>query len=291
MAAGVVAGGGVGKAARLLEEATGGRPGHAGVADRPSAASRAKLSRGADVGRLAQTLVDGVEGTEPGRRRNLVHDAARRFPDTRCHCYSGSDQIVVGSPIAGRHRPELEQLIGLFVNTLVMRGDLSGDPSFRMLLARTREAALGAYAHQDLPFEKLVEELTSGSKHESCPALPGDVRSAECCLGRARSLSGLEVAPVPVDIDVSKFDLTLSVRERDGCLKIGVEYSTDLFEAETIRRMLGHYQTLLEGIVANPDGRLSDLPLLTETERSATAGGVEPDRGRLSQGSLPARTL
>ena len=186
---------------------------------------------------------------------------------TLLHRYSGSDQIVVGSPIAGRQRPELERLIGFFVNTLVMRGDLSGDPSFRTLLARTREAALGAYAHQDLPFEKLVEELHPDRSVSHAPLFQVMFALQNAAGEEAPALAGLEVAPIPIDIGFSKFDLTFHVWERDGRLRIMAEYCTDLFEAETIRRMLGHYQTLLEGIVANPDERLSDLPLLTEAER------------------------
>ena len=185
---------------------------------------------------------------------------------TLLHRYSGSDQIVVGSPIAGRQHPELEQLIGFFVNTLTMRGDLSGDPSFRTLLARTREAALGAYAHQDLPFEKLVGELHPDRSVSHAPLFQV-MFVLQNAPWEAPALPGLDVAPVPLDIGVSKFDVSLFVRERDGRLEIGVEYCTDLFEAETIRRMLGHYQTLLEGVVANPDRRLSELPMLTNAER------------------------
>ena len=186
---------------------------------------------------------------------------------TLLHRYSGGDQIVVGSPIDGRQRPELERLIGFFVNTLIMRGDLSGDPSFRILLARTREAALGAYAHQDLPFEKLVEELHPDRSRSRTPLFQVMFALQNAPGEETPALPGLEVAPIPIDIGFSKFDLTFHVRERDGRLRIMAEYCTDLFEAETIRRMLGHYQMLLEGIVVNPDERLSDLPLLTEAER------------------------
>ncbi len=182
------------------------------------------------------------------------------------HRYSGSDQIVVGSPIAGRRHPKLERLIGFFVNTLTMQGDLSGDPSFRTLLARTREAALGAYAHQDLPFEQLVQELHPVRSVSHAPIFQV-LFVLQNAPWEAPTLPGLDVASVPIDIGISKFDLSLAVRERDGLLRTVVEYSTDLFEAETIRRMLGHYQTLLEGIIANPDERLSELPLLTGAER------------------------
>ena len=232
--------------------------------DRPRLAVQS--SRGALMwGELPKPLSTALKELSRAEGATLFMTLLAAF-QTLLHCYSGSDQIVVGTPIAGRRRPELEQLIGLFVNTLVMRGDLSGDPSFRMLLARTRESALGAYDHQDLPFEKLVEALSPDRSTSHAPLFQAMfvLQNAEWA---PPSLSGLEVAPFPVDLDVSKFDLTLSVRERDGGLKIGVEYCTDLFEAETIRRMLGHYQTLLEGMVANPGGRLSEFPLLTQTER------------------------
>ena len=185
---------------------------------------------------------------------------------TLLHRYSGCDQIVVGSPIAGRQHPELEPLIGFFVNTLVLRGDLSGDPPFRTLLVRTREAALGAYAHQDLPFEKLVEELHPDRSTSHAPLFQV-LFAFQNVPWEPAALAGLHVARLPLHIGVSKFDLSLFVRKHEGGLSVLVEYNTDLFELATVRRMLGHYQTLLEGIVANPDARLSELPLLTDAER------------------------
>jgi aspartate racemase len=185
---------------------------------------------------------------------------------TLLHRYTGSDEILVGSPIAGRTRTEIEPLIGFFVNTLVLRGDLSGNPSFRTLIGRTREVALGAYAHQDLPFERLVEELHPERDLSHSPLFQV-IFVLQNAPWEAAQLAGLEVTPMQIDSGTSKFDLTLLVRERGGALQAVVEYNTDLFEAETIRRMLGHYEILLEGIVANPDRRLSDLPLLTGVER------------------------
>ena len=185
---------------------------------------------------------------------------------TLLHRYTSSDEILVGSPIAGRNRTEIEPLIGFFVNTLVLRGDLSGNPSFRTFLGRTREAALGAYAHQDIPFERLVEELHPERNLSHSPFFQV-MFVLQNAPWEAAELAGLEVTPMPIDSGTSKFDLTLYVRERGGVLHAVVEYNTDLFEAETIRRMLGHYQTLLEGIVSNPDQRLSELPLLTSAER------------------------
>jgi amino acid adenylation domain-containing protein len=185
---------------------------------------------------------------------------------TLLHRYSGIDDVVVGSAIAGRNRAEMENLIGFFVNTLVLRGDLSGNPTFRTLLGRTREVALGAYAHQDLPFEKLVEVLQPARDLSHSPLFQV-MLMLQNVPGEKLQLAGLEATPVLTDGKISKFDLTLSLNEHEGSLRIIVEYNTDLFEEETIRRMLGQYQTLLEGIVANPDRRLSELPLLTSAER------------------------
>jgi amino acid adenylation domain-containing protein len=185
---------------------------------------------------------------------------------TLLHRYTSHDDIVVGSPIAGRTRTEIEGLIGLFVNTLALRTDLSGDPSFRELLGRVREVALEAYAHQDLPFEKLVEQLQPERDLSRSPLLQVIFVLQNAPMTPLR-LSGLTVTPLKVESKTAKFDLTLSLVEKTDTLTASVEYSTDLFDAATIGRMLGHFQTLLEGIVANPDQRLSDLPLLTEAER------------------------
>ncbi|MBO0797416.1 MAG: AMP-binding protein, partial [Blastocatellia bacterium] len=183
------------------------------------------------------------------------------------HRYTGQDDISVGTPIANRTRAEIEGLIGCFINTLVMRSDLSSDPSFRELLRRVREVALSAYAHQDLPFEKLVEELNP-ERDMSRPSLfqvllilqnaPRDVEIG----GHGLTLSALRI-----DKGTSNFDLTLTMVEEARGLNATVEYNTDLFEAATIERLLQHFQTLLEGVVASPDQRISALPLLPQAEK------------------------
>ncbi len=182
------------------------------------------------------------------------------------HRWTGQEDITVGSVVAGRRKVELEKLIGFFVNTLVFRGDLSGAPTFREVLARTREAALGAMAHQDLPFERLVNELRpdrTGSRNplfqvmfvlQNAPMSP-------------TSLPQLEAQPVDVDNGTAKFDLTLQVLEAADGLRASLEYNTDLFEADTIARFMRGFETLLQGIAARPEQRISDLPLLTATER------------------------
>ena len=180
--------------------------------------------------------------------------------------YTGQDDILVGSPIAGRTRIETELLIGFFVNTLVLRTDLSGNPTFRELLRRVQEVALQAYAHQELPFEKLVEELRPERNLSHSPFFQV-MFVLQNTPTTTLNLTGLTVTSLEVDREMAMFDLTLSMVEETNSLRGFIEYNTDLFDAATISRMLGHWQTLLQGIVTNPDQRLSDLPILTEAER------------------------
>ncbi len=180
--------------------------------------------------------------------------------------YSGQSDIIVGSPIANRNRAETEDLIGFFVNTLVLRTDLGGNPSVQELLSRIREVALGGYDHQDLPFEKLVEELhpeRSLSYHPLFQVMFVFQNTPEGQL----ELPGLTLSPWSVESKVTKFDLTLELEETTSGLKGCFDYSTDLFDSATIIRMVEHFQTLLEGIVANPDQRVTELPLLTSQQR------------------------
>ncbi|MEM8777888.1 MAG: amino acid adenylation domain-containing protein, partial [Cyanobacteria bacterium P01_G01_bin.49] len=179
--------------------------------------------------------------------------------------YTAQEDIVVGSPIANRNRAELEGLIGFFVNILVLRTNLAGNPSFEELLKRVREVALGAYAHQDLPFELLVERLQPERDLSHSPlfqvmfVLQNAPMSAEW--------PGLTLTTLESDSETAQFDLILYMRETDSGLVGKFEYNTDLFEQSTIQRMVGHWQTLLSGVVANPKQRLSDLPLLTEADK------------------------
>lgn len=185
---------------------------------------------------------------------------------TLLYRYTGREDIVVGSPIANRNRAEIEGLIGFFVNTLVLRTNLAGDPSFKELLERVREVALGAYAHQDLPFELLVEELQP-RRDLSHPPLFQVMFVLQNAPMSALELSGLTLSPVESDSSAAKFDLTLNLAETEEGLVGSLEYNTDLFRESSIRRMVGHWQTLLSGIVAHPQQRLSELPLLTELEQ------------------------
>ena len=180
--------------------------------------------------------------------------------------YTRQEDIVVGSPIANRHRSEIEGVFGFFLNTLVLRTDLSSSPSFRELLVRVREVALGAYAHQDLPFEQLVQALQPDRNLNQNPLFQVlfDLQNAPM---PAWKVSDLTLTRLPIDNRTAKFDLFLELAETKTGITGFFEYSTDLFEAATIARMSGHFQTLLEGIVTNPDQKISDLSLLSATEQ------------------------
>ncbi|HEX7241006.1 MAG TPA: amino acid adenylation domain-containing protein, partial [Longimicrobiaceae bacterium] len=180
--------------------------------------------------------------------------------------WSGQDDVVVGSPIAGRTRAEVEGLIGFFANTLVLRTDLSGSPTFRDLLARVRETTLGAYQHQDLPFERLVEELAPQRSLSHTPLFqvllvlqntgPADLR-----------LGPLEAHPLDSEFSIAKFDLTFALAEREDRLAGALSYRTALWGRAAVERMLGHFGALLEAAVADPDRRVHEMDLLPAAER------------------------
>ncbi|GAB1542981.1 hypothetical protein NUACC21_56550 [Scytonema sp. NUACC21] len=189
--------------------------------------------------------------------------------------YTQQEDIAVGSPIANRNRSEIEGLIGFFVNSLVLRTDLSGNPTFRELLSRVKEVALEAYAHQDLPFEKLVEELHP-ERHLNQNPLFQVVFALQNAPMSALELPGLTLSPLQFDSGTTRFDLEFHLWQQEPNNELWVDssegisgfviYSTDLFDEATITRMLGHFQTLLEGIIANPEERIANLPILRESE-------------------------
>jgi amino acid adenylation domain-containing protein len=181
------------------------------------------------------------------------------------HRYTGETDIVIGTPVANRNRRELEALIGFFVNTLALRTDLSGDPAFRQLLARVREAALGAFAHQDLPFDMLVEELQpvrDPSRNPLFQVMFALQNTPEAASRR----SSLVIRPVEVKTTRALFDLTLDVSEAGGQLHVSLIYNKDLFDASTIQRMVENFKVLLEGVVAGSERPISALPLLTAAD-------------------------
>ncbi len=180
--------------------------------------------------------------------------------------YSGETDISVGTVIAGRTRAETEGLIGFFVNTLVMRTDLSGNPRFRRLLKQVRDVALGAYAHQDLPFDRLVEELQPerSLNHAPLVQVAFGVQNAPV---EALELPGLRLEPILIENENVRFDLTVWVMEDAEDMLDTWTYRTELFDEATIRQMHQRFITLLENIVAQPDARLSSLEMLTEDEK------------------------
>jgi amino acid adenylation domain-containing protein len=189
--------------------------------------------------------------------------------------YTQQEDIAIGSPIANRNRSEIEGLIGFFVNSLVLRTDLSGNPTFRELLSRVKEVALGAYAYQDLPFEKLVEELHPERNLNQNPLFQV-VFALQNAPMSALELPNLTLSPLPFDTETTRFDLEFHLWEPNTQNGLWVDssegisgfviYSTDLFDDATITKMLGHFQTLLSSIVVNPEQQIAQLPLLNESE-------------------------
>jgi amino acid adenylation domain-containing protein/non-ribosomal peptide synthase protein (TIGR01720 family) len=181
------------------------------------------------------------------------------------HHYTQSEDIAVGTMIANRNRDEIEGLIGFFANTLTLRTDLSGNPTFRELLRRVREVTLGAYDHQDVPFEKLVEELNPPRDLSRTPLFQVMLILQNTPAGLLE-LSDVTLRPIEADSRTAKFDLSLYLTEADEGIYAAMEYNTDLFNAATIQRMLGCLETLLEAVAAAPELRLADLPLLGGAE-------------------------
>jgi hypothetical protein len=180
--------------------------------------------------------------------------------------YAGTDDVLVGSTIAGRIRSELESLIGFFVNTLVFRTDLSGDPTFLELVQRARKVALDAYNHQDVPFEKLVEELQPERDLSQSPLFRVMFSHANASTEPLK-LQGLTMSMMDFEVDSAKFDLSLFFSDMSDVVQLWVEYNTDLFDQSTIERMCQHLQTLLVAVMKNPHMRLSQISLLSDAER------------------------
>jgi amino acid adenylation domain-containing protein len=179
--------------------------------------------------------------------------------------YSGQDDLIVGTPIAGRNRSELEALIGYFANTLPLRVDVSGNPTFRDLLSRVRETALNGYAHQDVPFDKLVEELRPERSLSHTPLF--QVIFALENTPHNYQFPGLDTSWLEVDRGTARCDLSLFVDDKGSELGCMWEYSTDLFDGETIERMISSYRMILEEVLENPEQPIAYLNVLNETER------------------------
>jgi amino acid adenylation domain-containing protein len=184
---------------------------------------------------------------------------------TLLYRYTNQDDMVIGTVTSGRTLAEIEPMIGFFANTVVLRSNLAGNPTFRALLGRVREVVLEAYAHQDAPFESLVRELHPDRS-------PGRNPLFQVMLTLLPPLPtlppGWKVSHRDIQTGAARFDLALDIEESEGGLLCQFEYSTEMFEAATITRMAGHWQTLLEGIVSDPDQPLADLPILAQSERA-----------------------
>lgn len=180
--------------------------------------------------------------------------------------YTGQTDVIVGSTMANRGRIEIEPLIGMFVNTVALRADLSGDPPVSSLLERVRTLTLEAYDHQATPFEQVVDALQLNRELSRMPLIQV-MFTWEPPVGLPRQVGDLSCLRQEIDSHVALFDLTLSARDQDGEVRLAAEYNTDLFEASTIVRLLGHLETVVAGMAANPEARLSELPLLTAAER------------------------
>jgi len=234
--------------------------------DRP----RAAAPRFEGAGRLAilpRELLEGIKRLAREHDATLYMTLLTAFA-TLLARYSGQDDVVVGSPIAGRSQSETEGVVGYFANTLVLRTRLDGDPTFAELLARVRATCLGAYEHQEVPAEQLILELQKDRQLTQAPLFQVTL-AMEDTLPDVLGLAGLEARPLDVDLGATKFDLTLRIAETSGGLRLSLWYRTDLFLGATADRLLCHLRTLLEAAVADPKRRCRDLPLVSDTERHA----------------------
>src|SRR5579864_4839744 len=225
---------------------------------------------------LSSDLFEGLNAVGKGERASL-------FMTLLAVCqallmrYTGQEDFGVGTVVANRKRAEMEPIFGFFLNTLVIRANLSGEPTFREVLQRVRAAALAGYEHQDVSFEKLVEELAPERDVSRTPMF----QVLFTTLGEPDKLEfgKLELSGFEIDTGMSKFDLVVSVQEAAQGAAVTINYSIDLFEAETIQRMLGHYEQLLKAVVENAAQRVWNLPLLTEAEREQLDRWNQTSRG------------
>ncbi|SIO25198.1 amino acid adenylation domain-containing protein [Singulisphaera sp. GP187] len=234
---------------------------------------------------LALPLLDELRNLARQEGATLFMTLIAAF-QTLLHRVSGQNDIAVGSPVAGRTRSETEGLIGLFVNTLVLRDELSGELSFRQLLQRTKPIVLDAFAHQDLPFEQIVEAVAADRDPSRSPLFQAMLILQNAPLPPLAT-AGLTMSVLEPAAGTAKFDLTLKLTETEQGLNAALEYATDLFESDTVDRMLGWFRTLLEGIVANPETSLADLPLLTDDERQRVLVDWNTDRENAPLPSSP----
>ena len=239
-------------------------------ADRPRP-FRASHRGGVAVRSLPAGLLGGLESLARGERVTLFMALFAGFAAI-AHRYTGADDLVVGVPSVGRTRPETEAMVGFFVNTLPLRVDLAGDPSARELMARVRRTVLDAQAHEQLPFEQILNEVRIARRPDRAPLVQvmfGYDSAGDAVL----ELAGLAVEPHPAHPGTAKFDLSIDARVTATGLELSATYSTDLFDEDRMIRLLEHLEVLLAGMVANPAAGLSSLPLMAAPERQRVLVG------------------
>jgi len=232
--------------------------------------ARQSFRGGAQQRLLSTDLRDGLNAVAKQERATLFMTLLAAFQVLLMR-YSGQEDFGVGTVVANRNQRKTEELIGFFLNTLVVRASLGGEPTFREVLQRVRKAALSAYEYQDLPFERLVEELAPARDLSRSPVFQVmfTLRTAPA---KKFEFAGLRLEDFETDLNTSKFDLIMSVEEKKHEAEILINYDADLFEAETIRRMLEHYEHLLEAMVANSDQPVWALPMMGEFEQQILSG-------------------
>ncbi len=217
-----------------------------------------------ETSECAAVLVEGLNALGREERASLFMTLLAAF-EVLLMRYSGQDDFGVGTPVANRRRRETEGLIGFCLNTLVMRASLHGEMSFREVLRQTRDAVLGGFEHQGLPFEKLVQELAPDRDVSRTPLFQ-TMFTVQSEPPNRFNFGELQISNFKVELPTSKFDLLMLVAEDGQRATVEFNYSTDLFEAETMRRALGHYENLLRAVVENPERRICELPLLSQQE-------------------------
>lgn len=218
-----------------------------------------------EIFQIDEPTANGLKRIAESQRASLFMIAMAAF-QTLIWRYTGNEDILIGTPTAGRHDADLEELIGFFTSTLVVRGNLAGNPTFVQLLQRVRDTTLEAYEHQDLPFEKLVEALKPQRSLNHTPLFQV-MLVLQNAPKQILTLPGLSLEELEFDNGSSKFDLTLEIVEQDG-LRCSLEYCTDLFQKQTIQSFAQHFQVLLQDIVENPDRPISELRILDDAARN-----------------------
>ncbi|MEN6546648.1 MAG: amino acid adenylation domain-containing protein, partial [Armatimonadia bacterium] len=214
---------------------------------------------------MPQELISAVKSFSRARRTTLFTTLAAAL-QVLLHRHTDQDDLTIGFPVAGRTHVELEPLIGPFINMLVLRADFSGDPTFSEFLERQRQRSLQAIAHQEMPFEHLVQELGVSRDTSRSPLFQVLLQLAHLPQADAQA-GGLQWLPIPAPYYPALFDLTIELAEADGGFEARVDYNRNLFAEDTIRRLMRHYEVLLAGIAQDPERRVSELPLLTPAER------------------------